>query len=87
MTNAAADPAYQSVRAELEAQLLAVLRGADDPRLMEQPCRYEAEPYTTGWLEPENVSADVSWADAREHMEARRKAPPFPCCTSTATNV
>ena len=25
--------------------LLAVLREQDDPRLMEQPCRYEAEPY------------------------------------------
>ena len=30
---------------ELEARLLAVLAEQNDPRLTEQPCRYEYEPY------------------------------------------
>ena len=45
MHNVAADPAYANVRRQLEARLLAVLEAQDDPRLMEQPCRYEFEPY------------------------------------------
>ena len=43
--NVATDPAYASVRADMEARLLAVLKAQSDPRLMEQPCRYEYEPY------------------------------------------
>ncbi len=45
LTNVAADPAFENVRATLEQRLLAVLEAQDDPRLMEQPCRYEYEPY------------------------------------------
>ena len=45
MTNVADDPAYADVRASLETRLLGVLREQNDPRLMEQPCRYEFEPY------------------------------------------
>ena len=45
MNNVADDPAYANVRSQLEGRLLAVLRSEDDPRLMEQPCRYEFEPY------------------------------------------
>ena len=45
LNNVAGDPAYETVRAELEARLLAVLEAQADPRLMEQPCRYEYEPY------------------------------------------
>lgn len=45
MNNVADDPAYANVRRQLEARLLAVLEEQDDPRLMEQPCRYEFEPY------------------------------------------
>ena len=45
MHNVAADPAYANIRGQMEAQLLAVLREQNDPRLMEQPCRYELEPY------------------------------------------
>lgn len=45
MHNVATDPDYEPVRAELEARLLAVLAEQDDPRLTEQPCRYEYEPY------------------------------------------
>jgi hypothetical protein len=41
----AQEPGYADVRAELEARLLSVLTKEDDPRLMEQPCRYELEPY------------------------------------------
>jgi hypothetical protein len=29
----------------MEARLLSILETEDDPRLMEQPCRYEYEPY------------------------------------------
>lgn len=45
MTNVAQDPAYAGIKARLEARLLQVLREQNDPRLMEQPCRYEFEPY------------------------------------------
>ena len=45
MNNVATDPAYANVRADLEARLLGLLEAEDDPRLMEQPCRYEFEPY------------------------------------------
>ena len=45
LNNLAADPDFEEVRARLEAKLLAVLIEQDDPRLMEQPCRYELEPY------------------------------------------
>ena len=45
MNNVAYDPAYANVRSQLEGRLLAVLTEQDDPRLMEQPCRYEFEPY------------------------------------------
>ena len=45
ITNVATDPAYGNVRTNLEARLLGVLETQDDPRLMEQPCRYDFEPY------------------------------------------
>ena len=45
MSNVADDPAYANVRSQLEGRLIDVLRVQDDPRLMEQPCRYEFEPY------------------------------------------
>ena len=45
MTNVADDPKYTDVRAELEARLLAELEKQADPRLTEEPCRYEYEPY------------------------------------------
>ena len=45
LTNVADDPAYANVRGRMEARLLEVLKEQDDPRLMEQPCRYEFEPY------------------------------------------
>ena len=45
MNNVAEDPAYANVRSQLAGRLLAVLEEQDDPRLMEQPCRYEFEPY------------------------------------------
>ena len=43
--NVAADPAYEKTRAALETRLLTLLEAQDDPRLTEQPCRYEYEPY------------------------------------------
>ena len=45
MNNVAGDPQYESVRARMESRLLSVLEEHNDPRLTEQPCRYEAEPY------------------------------------------
>ena len=52
MTNVADDPGYADVRARMEERLIAVLKAENDPRLMEQPCRYEAEPYA-GPLDPD----------------------------------
>ncbi len=45
LVNVAGDPAYANVRGQMEARLLKILEEQDDPRLMEQPCRYEFEPY------------------------------------------
>lgn len=45
MTNVATNPEYADVRARLEARLLATLEAENDPRLTEEPCRYEYEPY------------------------------------------
>ncbi len=43
--NLADDPSYDNVRKSLEQRLLELLRAENDPRLTEQPCRYEFEPY------------------------------------------
>ena len=45
MENVALDPAYDNIRGGLEARLKLVLETQNDPRLMEQPCRYDFEPY------------------------------------------
>ena len=45
MNNVADDPAYANVKRQLEGRLIALLEAQNDPRLMEQPCRYEYEPY------------------------------------------
>ena len=45
MNNVADDPEYEHIRADLESRLLAILEREEDPRLTEQPCRYEYEPY------------------------------------------
>jgi uncharacterized sulfatase len=45
LNNVADEAAYAEVKAELAARLKGVLEEHDDPRLTEQPCRYEYEPY------------------------------------------
>ena len=45
MNNVADDPAYANVKGQMAARLLEVLAREDDPRMVEDPCRYEFEPY------------------------------------------
>ncbi|MEZ4664807.1 MAG: sulfatase-like hydrolase/transferase [Caldilineaceae bacterium] len=45
MHNLAHNPEYDAVREELATQLMQVLRAQDDPRIMEEPCRFEHAPY------------------------------------------
>ena len=45
LNNVADHPDYQEIKAELNARLMKVLDEQSDPRLTEQPCRYEYEPY------------------------------------------
>ncbi|MEZ4712812.1 MAG: sulfatase [Caldilineaceae bacterium] len=45
MHNLAHNPEYDAVREELATQLMQVLRQQDDPRIMEEPCRFEHAPY------------------------------------------
>jgi uncharacterized sulfatase len=45
MNNVAADPAYESIRATLNADLMKLLTEQDDPRVTESPVRFEHEPY------------------------------------------
>ena len=52
MNNVADDPKYANVRQSLEERLLGILETQNDPRLMEQPCRFENEPYA-GPLDPD----------------------------------
>jgi arylsulfatase A-like enzyme len=46
VTNRAADPALAKVRSELADRLNRILTEAGDPRLVENPCRFERPPYT-----------------------------------------
>jgi uncharacterized sulfatase len=51
MRNLIGDPAFAEVRHALAARLEAVLRGQSDPRVAEQPCRFEHPPFS-GPLSP-----------------------------------
>ena len=46
--NVADDPAYAEKRKELADQLLAKLKEAGDPRVVEEDCRFERPPFTDG---------------------------------------
>lgn len=45
MHNLATDPTYDAIREELATQLMSVLREQDDPRVVEDNCRFESAPY------------------------------------------
>ena len=45
MNNVADDPAYANVRQSLHQRLHDLLKSENDPRLTEQPCRFESQPY------------------------------------------
>lgn len=45
--NVAGQPNYEAARKELHDRLMAVLREQDDPRVVEEPCRFEHEPYAS----------------------------------------
>jgi uncharacterized sulfatase len=47
MNNVAGRPEHEEARRELADKLMRVLRETDDPRVVEEPCRYEGEPYTS----------------------------------------
>ena len=51
MNNVATHPDYADVRTQLHEQLFALLREQADPRLLEDPCRFEQAPYA-GPVEP-----------------------------------
>lgn len=62
MHNVAGDPAYEAVRTRMAHRLLSILEAQHDPRLMEQPCRYEYEPYAG--------PVDVAWFKNAATIEA-----------------
>ena len=45
MNNVALDPSYSKIRQLLNKNLLDVLQKNLDPRLIENPCRFEFEPF------------------------------------------
>ena len=45
MKNVADDPAYANVRRAMEVRLMKILVEQHDPRVTEQPCRFESAPY------------------------------------------
>ncbi len=63
LNNVAAEPEYESVRIELEQRLLAILATQRDPRLSEQPCRFEYEPFAGRvpevWFEAAQAEQDT----------------------------
>ncbi len=67
LNNVADDPAYETVRTRMEQKLLSVLEQQNDPRLMEQPCRYEYEPYAG--------PVDLAWFDNAMAVEAMSSRP------------
>ncbi|WP_105615468.1 sulfatase family protein [Vallitalea okinawensis] len=44
--NVANDTSYQNIKEKLSKQLIDILVREEDPRVVEQPCRYELPPYT-----------------------------------------
>jgi len=55
MNNVALDPSYANIRKKLEEKLFSILKLNNDPRLTEDPCRFEYEPYA-GPLSQEQIS-------------------------------
>ena len=52
MDNLADDPAYAETKSSLRERLFQLLREQEDPRAVEEPCRFEHEPYAgpvDGW--------------------------------------
>ena len=45
LSNVAEEAAYANVRGNLENRLMQILQEQQDPRLVEEPCRFEYEPY------------------------------------------
>jgi hypothetical protein len=45
MNNLADDPEYDTPKQEHHDRLMAVLREQEDPRVVEEPCRFEHGPY------------------------------------------
>ena len=70
MNNVATDPQYEPVRARMEARLMVILEEQNDPRLMEQPCRFELEPYAGPVTEEYLKAMHTEWVD--EEQEAKR---------------
>ena len=46
MKNLAADPAFAEIKARLSQRLIKILTDAKDPRVVEQPPRFEQPPFT-----------------------------------------
>ena len=70
LKNVAQNAAYAEVKAQLAARLTKVLKEHDDPRLSEQPCKYEYEPYA-GKVPPVWFEAAAAEQDAFNPTRAR----------------
>jgi hypothetical protein len=46
MNNVANDEKYADIKKELADKLETELKAQQDPRILEEPCRYEKSPYT-----------------------------------------
>ena len=55
LLNVALDPKYSDVKNRLKEKLVTILTNYNDPRLVEEPCRFEFEPYA-GHLSKEQES-------------------------------
>lgn len=74
MQNIATAPAYEEVRKAMESRLMRILREQGDPRLVEEPCRFELEPYASAGVWTTTVSLDDAERPWKERYEAWAQA-------------
>ncbi len=71
LTNVASDPSYARIRKELKDRLFSVLEENNDPRLTENPCRFEYEPYAGPLSEKQFPERDMNIVSIFEGEEVK----------------
>ncbi len=70
-----------------QARLMAHLTEQQDPRLVEEPVRFESEPYTVRSLNQKEIGQEVSYEEALATMDAMRDRARMPRAEATAARL